>query len=94
MFSAESCQKYHLNGVGAAVWRSECQGKVTVSQLYTKVHNFRRERGQRMAAENQARVSQSEVIRAMAQNTLGGFWLKSLGLGRSLMSSFEEDNLV
>ena len=24
-----------------------------------------------MAAENQARVSQSEVIRAMAQNTLG-----------------------
>lgn len=47
-----------------------------------------------MAAENQARLSQSEVIRAMAQNTLGGFWLKSLGLGRSLMSSFEEDNLV
>ena len=40
-------------------------------QLYMKVHNFRRERGQRMAAENQARVSQSEVIRAMAQNTLG-----------------------
>lgn len=24
----------------------------------------------------------------------GGFWSKSLGLGRSLMSSFEEDNLV
>lgn len=64
----------------AAVWRTECQGKVTVSQLYTKVHNFRRERGQRMAAEIRPECLKVRLIEPWLR-TPQGFWLKSLGLG-------------